>query len=273
MKRNVLLVAAVAAGVVAVVTAVVVLLRWEPVPPAATEWPEPPSPDPAPPAVAEPAPPETAPAPPPIEQTPAIPDDETQPPITLPPLAESDPFVRAQLGPELGLPLADWLKQTDLLARIAALLLSGSQGEIPKRLIDYSLVPEKFAVEETGGITMIAPESYARFDALVDSATAIPAASGAELFILVEPLLAEALAEYGSNALPRDLLMATLGHVLRTPVVETLAVEQTDVFYEYANPALERQLPLQKQLLRMGPDNVRALKAYARELRMHLAGR
>jgi len=45
---------------------------------------------------------------------------------------------------------------------------------------------------------------------------------------------------------------------------------QPKVFYEYADPALEGLKPLQKQALRMGPSNVRRLKAYLTRLRAEL---
>ena len=45
---------------------------------------------------------------------------------------------------------------------------------------------------------------------------------------------------------------------------------QPKVFYEYADPALEGLSPLQKQALRMGPENVTRLKAYLTTLRSEL---
>jgi hypothetical protein len=37
--------------------------------------------------------------------------------------------------------------------------------------------------------------------------------------------------------------------------------------YRYADPQLEELVPLQKQLLRMGPENIRRIKLQARALR------
>jgi hypothetical protein len=37
--------------------------------------------------------------------------------------------------------------------------------------------------------------------------------------------------------------------------------------YKYADPQLEELTPMQKQLLRMGPDNIRRIKEQARALR------
>ena len=199
----------------------------------------------------------------------AVPD-----PVILPALDASDAFVREHLAPELGAAGAAWLDEPDLVLRAAAVIANGRDGNVPRRLLGFVTVPGQFAVDRVGGIAVIAPETHARFDAVVQAATALPPARAAELAVLFEPLLGEALRALGSSERPRRLLLATLDEVLRTPVTEgRIAVEQPKVLYRYADPALEGRSPLQKQLLRMGPANVRALQAYARDLKRELAGR
>ena len=62
-----------------------------------------------------------------------------------------------------------------------------------------------------------------------------------------------------------------IDQVLAVPVLEgEVELVQPKVFYEYADPALEELSPLQKQVLRMGPDNVVRLKNYLTELRQAL---
>ena len=45
---------------------------------------------------------------------------------------------------------------------------------------------------------------------------------------------------------------------------------QPKVLYEYADPALENLPPLEKQLLRLGPKNLKRLKTYLVRLRSEL---
>lgn len=214
-----------------------------------------------------PEPPATEPVPP--DPAVAVPD-----PVVLPTLAASDAFVREHVAPELGAPGDAWLDEPDLLLRAAAVIANGRDGNVPRRLLGFVTVPGKFAVDRADGSTVIAPETHARFDGVVRTATSIPPARAAELVALLEPLLGEALRGLGSGEPPRRLLLATLDEVLRTPITEgPIAVEQPEVLYRYADPALEGRSPLQKQLLRMGPANVRALQAYARDLRRELAAR
>lgn len=223
----------------------------------------------------EAAPAEPAPEPPPVEPV-ALVESAVEPdPIVLPPFAESDAFVRERLAGELaGTGGADWLAESDLVLRAAAVIANGRDGNIPTRLLRFARVPGAFEVEKSNGVAVIAPATHARYDSLVATATAIPPGRAAELIVLIEPLLVDGLAMLGRNEAPRALLSAMLQHVLDTPVTRgPIAVEQPKVFYLFKNPTLESRSPLQKQLLRMGPDNVRALKAYARELASELAAR
>ena len=221
-------------------------------------------------ALAEPPPEPLAVQPSPPTETAAEAD-----PVVLPPFAESDAFVREHLAGELaGTAGADWLDESDLVLRAAAVIANGRDGDIPTRLLGFARVPGAFEVEDAGGVTVVAPATHLRYHALVETATAIPPGQAADLIVLLEPLLVEGLAMLGRPEAPRALLTATLQHVLDTPVTRgPIAVEQPKVFYLFKNPTLESRSALQKQLLRMGPDNVRALKAYARELASELDAR
>lgn len=289
MKRMAWIVATAVAGVAVVVLA---YLLWDgdaaqpstPPPELEAQAPEP-EPIASVPASDAPATEEVAsadPAPePPVTSPPATePPEQAEPPVAvpapvvLPVLDASDPFVREHLAPEWG-PAGDaWLDEPDLVLRAAAVIANGRDGNVPRRLLAFMTVPGKFAVNRADGGTVIAPETHTRFDAVVQTATGIPPARAAELVVLFEPLLGDALRALASGESPRRLLLATLDEVLRTPVTEgPIAVEQPKVLYRFADPALEGRSPLQKQLLRMGPSNVRALQAYARELRRELAAR
>ena len=276
MKRSTWIAAAVV-GVVVLAAVAYVLIDIEGAeeghpPDAAIDTPRPAVPEavPAPRRLEEATPAEPPPEPPPIQPEPPEPD-----PIVLPPLDESDAFVREHLVGELvGTAGADWLDESDLVLRAAAVIANGRDGNIPTRLLGFARVPGAFEVEDPDGVTVIAPATHARYDALVETATAIPPGQAAELIVLLEPLLVEGLAMLGRPEAPRAMLTATLQHVLDTPVTQSpIAVEQPKVFYLFKNPTLESRSALQKQLLRMGPDNVRALKAYARELASELDAR
>jgi len=56
--------------------------------------------------------------------------------------------------------------------------------------------------------------------------------------------------------------------ILATPiVVEPIKLTRDSVVYKFADPALESLLPLQKQLLRTGPENTKRIQQQATALR------
>jgi len=64
------------------------------------------------------------------------------------------------------------------------------------------------------------------------------------------------------------VLRAAIKEVLDTPEPGSgqIELQRVSLVYQFADPKLEALPPLQKQLLRMGPENSRRVKAYLREL-------
>lgn len=207
------------------------------------------------------------------DQTPSATASEA-PGAALPPLDESDVFVRAWLLERAPSVWVAWRKRDDLLRLAAVVLEYAARGQVPRRSLAFVAVG-RFEVREEGDRVFIAPRSHARYDAIVDRALRLPARDAAALFAHVEPLLEAALGELGAPApSARAMLRRAVDHVLATPVpTEPLALTRPKVYYEFADPALEALPPLQKQLLRTGPDNLRKVRAYAKRLREALNAR
>ena len=68
-----------------------------------------------------------------------------------------------------------------------------------------------------------------------------------------------------------NAVVRTLDLILATPEIgEPIALKPKSTKYIYADPALESLSDVQKQLLRMGPDNVRRIKQQAQSVRTGL---
>ena len=188
--------------------------------------------------------------------------------VVLPPLDESDAFVRAWLEANAPAVWTTWRMREDLVRLAAVILDYVARGQVPRRSLSFIKVG-RFEVREEGDDIFIHPRSYARYNAVVETALALPAEDAATLFALLEPLLAEALRELDASApAPRVLLERAVDHVLATPVLtEPVALTRATVYYEFADPALEALSPLQKQLLRTGAANVGKTQEYAKRLR------
>ena len=215
-----------------------------------------------------------APAAPTVE-TPAAPVDDTGVPATpevqnvvLPPLDASDDYVREEVG-ALSPQMSEWLKQDDLVRRLAALIDNAQRGDYPRRQVAFLTPTAKFPVQQSGDQIVLDPEGYHRFDGIVDVAVSIDPKHAATLLRTLSPLLVTAMRELGTQDVdPVVAMRAGIDRALATPEVEgDLALVQPKVLYEFADPRLESLDPLQKQLLRMGPGNLARIKAYLGQLK------
>jgi hypothetical protein len=214
-------------------------------------------------------------APIPVEPEPqaaplAIPE-VAQPPLplapdwVLPSLNQSDGFVREQIA-TWGLP-ARWLGQAELVRHLAVLLENAARGEYPRRQLSFMWFNTAFRVIARDERLFLDPVNYQRFDALVDILAGVDPRQVARLLTFLDPLLAEALAELGVTTRPRTLLTAGLQRALALPDLPAeIELVRPNVFYLYADPALEGLTPLQKQLLRTGPENAARIQTWLRRL-------
>ncbi len=180
----------------------------------------------------------------------------------LPSLNDSDDWLRERLA-ATALP---WLAESELVRTSATVLANAAEGKVPRKFVEF-LAPEgEFTVIAQSGRLGVDPASYARYDPFVASLTSLAPARAAAVFELVEPLLAEALRELGGDASgvvasPRELAYEALEVALATPMgTVDAALVRPKVIYKYADESLEKLAPLQKQLLRMGPDNLRKVR-------------
>lgn len=205
------------------------------------------------------------PAPPP----PPAPEPEADVVPALPPLAEMDPLVRRMVEELSAHPLvASWLATDDLVGNMAATALNIADGFTPVAQLQ-SLAPEgEFTVVETNGTVLIDPASYHRYDGFADAVAGLDARGVAELYETIEPRILDAARELGYTRPDFDpVVERAIVELLQTPVIDTdIEVVGRTVSYEYADPGLESLSPAQKQLLRMGPRNVRAIQAKLREI-------
>ncbi len=222
------------------------------------------APTPGAPAVAVVPAPAPAPAPEPL---PAIAAPAEEPPL-LPPLDESDPYVRERLL--AGAPkLADWLHREDLVRRFAVVMDNAAVGDLPRRQLAFLAPTGPFPVLARGDDRFVMdPKGYARYDRFVDLFTSVPPEEGAALLTTLAPLLTQALVEIGEpSEEPLATLRDAIAMVVATPELDApVELVRPKVVYKFADPALEALPPLQKQLIRMGPDHLRRIKAYLRRV-------
>ncbi|MEM1113192.1 MAG: DUF3014 domain-containing protein [Pseudomonadota bacterium] len=190
-----------------------------------------------------------------------------EPPLTL---AESDPEVRAQLQSADATDLYQRaLAEENLLERAAALVSGAQRGYLVDQALPLPAPDGRFSVTLIDDSVVAAPASYERYEPYVDLVESVDTGSLVRVFHSFRPLLEEAYEALGYN--PEDFdnaLIAALDLVLATPVLtEPQALERDVTTYHYVDETLENLPALQKQLMRMGPDNLERLQAVASQLR------
>lgn len=174
----------------------------------------------------------------------------------------------------LGSDLRQLLPQAHPLFTSAAILDGMSHGKLLRKLLPVSKLEAPFPTEGEGKLLYMSPSGYQRYDKLVASVAQVDPATVVRTFHTVRPLYEWAFEGLGLDSEDFDnAVIRTLDLVLATPELERqLALQQKSVMYLYAEPELEALVPLQKQLLRMGPDNIRQIKAQAQAIRTGLLG-
>jgi len=209
-----------------------------------------------------------APAPAPAPEPLATVEAPVEEKPVLPALDESDPYVREKVlatSPKL----ADWLDRDSLVRRFAVVMDNAAVGDVPRRQLAFLAPTGRFRVIKiTDDRFVMDPKGYARYDRFVAVFTSVPPKQAAALLTTLAPLFTEALLELGQPAEePLATLRDAITMVLATPELDT-AVElvRPKVSYQFSDPTLEALPPLQKQLIRMGPEHVRQIKAYLRQV-------
>jgi hypothetical protein len=164
------------------------------------------------------------------------------------------------------------LAQDQLVERGAGLVDGLNRGLVPRNVLPIKPPAGSFSTQEIDGQVYVAPAAYRRYDSYTDAIAALDTAQLAAAFQSVRPLLEQAYATLGYAPQEFDnALIRTLDQILDAPEIrEPIAVQRVEAIYKYSDPALESLTPLQKQMLRMGPDNTVKIKLQAAALRRHL---
>lgn len=227
----------------------------------------------APATAAAPAPAATAPPPVqhPIERVAAAPAS-TAP---LPALADSDDAVLRSLS---ALPGADGLQALLLpqaiIPRIVATIDALPRPQIGNNILPLRTPPGAFQTAEANGRRVIAERNAARYAAYVRLLEAVDTQAAVAWYVHYYPLFQQAYRDLGyPKGYFNDRLIAVIDHLLAAPDVQPpVALAQPNVYYTYADPALEARSFGQKAMIRIGADNEARVKAKLREIRAALAG-
>ncbi len=186
----------------------------------------------------------------------------------LPDLDNSDALLREELlGISSG--LAEWLNSDGLIRKYVVIANDFAQG---LRLADHMrfVKPEQpFAVVQDNEKLSIATQSYQRYDRLAAAINTLDVSATLAVYKKFRPLVLQVFKEfsYPDEYSPEDILTKAAAVMLAAPVIEgQIALLKHATHYKFADPQLESSNPVQKQMLRMGPENTRIIQNKLRSL-------
>ena len=229
----------------------------------------------------EPAPTVTAPppAPPPAPVITELEEPAVEPPPPppapveepLPRLEESDDAVRDAVGDiPLGTAGQQYLVPGNIIERSASLIYLMAQGDVPYKLLPVSRPKAAFPISDDGTQVVTDPAGFKRYDALTQWVQSLDLESLLSSLEWFTPLFREAWSYYGEDPAAFDMaVVMTLDLVIATPEIELSEARliRKEAVWIFEDPAIEGLAPIQKQVLRMGPENAEVVKAKAAEAR------
>jgi len=190
--------------------------------------------------------------------------------IDLPPLDQTDALVRTLVGRLSSSPaVAAWLTTNGLIRNLTVVIANVADGETPAKHLAPLRPKGSFTTTTSGGVMRIDPASYRRYDVIADAVDGLDARGVARFYATIKPRIQDANRDLaGKDGDFDQTVQRAIVTLLRTPVVDQDIQVQAGkgALYAYANPSLEELTPAQRQFLRMGPRNMRIVKAKLREV-------
>ena len=192
---------------------------------------------------------------------------------SLPNLDASDQFIRDRLVLlSEKRDLAVWLTTDDILRRSASYLDGLARGVILSNIFPLSSPEGGFSTHRDEQTIWLNAGNYERYDNTVSVISSLDMDLAAQIFHLTRPLLEGAFSELGYRPRQMDgIILTALDQIMNTPVIfEPIQLSRDSVNFKFFDSKLESLTPLQKQLVRAGPENTRRLQKQAKLLRTAL---
>lgn len=189
----------------------------------------------------------------------------------IPTLDHSDGPVREALTEFIdGKKLQDSIIFKNIIRRFVVTVDNLTREKLPQNYRFVTDIPGKFDVDKSGGEDhyVLSDKNYHRYDALVSLAEAVNLKQLVILYTRYYSLFQTAYEELGyPHRYFNDRLVEVIGHLLAAPEPQgPIELVQPKVFYQFADPKLEKLSAGQKIMIRIGPDNEHRVKAMLRKL-------
>jgi hypothetical protein len=193
-----------------------------------------------------------------------------------PTLAEANALLANNVKAMSPSPLAvTFAAAPNLIERVVAIIDNLRQGFVPYKLLPIGRPQAPFAFRDDGLAVTMDPTGFSRYDGLSRHISELNTESIVSAFTTFESAVNAAWNTLGyEDPNLEGALLTSLEIIMLAPETPTEArLYKVEANWVYEDPSLEALSPLQKQLMRMGPDNAERVKEKARELRGALLDR
>jgi Protein of unknown function (DUF3014) len=193
--------------------------------------------------------------------------------IDLPPLDQTDALVRTLVDRLSSHPVvAAWLTTQGLIRNLTVVTANIADGETPAKHLAPVKPKGDFSTKTSGGVTWIDPASYHRYDAIAAAVDGLNARAVARFYATIKPRIDDAYKDLaGADPNFDKTVERAIVMLLRTPVTDQdVQVRTGKVMFLFANDGYEDLPAVQRQFIRMGPRNMRIVKAKLREVAGYL---
>lgn len=191
----------------------------------------------------------------------------------LPPLNSSDGFFRESLI-RISPGLAPWLAGDQSIRNGITLLNDFSQGQRLLKHAGFLKLPDRFIAEADVGGLYLNRQNYQRYDAFAAAVDALNVDATLALYKRFRPLFQQVFAEFGypEGYNLEGMLTRAAAEIIAAPIIDVpIQLINFGRLYKFADSSIEDLNPVQKQMLRMGPDNTRIVQNKVRDLAQALA--
>ena len=223
--------------------------------------------------------PSVEPAPMPIEaEAPAAPI--AAPPVTeVQPTIPPAPVVSEETGDQYaresidavngGKALAQFVAGDYVVERAVAIIDALRRGEVPYKLLPVGKPSTTFPISDNGLRVTLDTAGFSRYDGFAQWVGRLNTPALVSLLNDYEMIATQALTRMGVTDFDiRSALLAATTQILSTPQVSVDAeLMRREANWVYMDPELEALSSLQKQVLRMGPENADIVQQKARDIR------
>ena len=223
--------------------------------------------------------PSVEPAPMPIEaEAPAAPI--AAPPVTeVQPKIPPAPVVSEETGDQYaresidavngGKALAQFVAGDYVVERAVAIIDALRRGEVPYKLLPVGKPSTTFPISDNGLRVTLDTAGFSRYDGFAQWVGRLNTPALVSLLNDYEMIATQALTRMGVTDFDiRSAVLAATTQILSTPQVSVDAeLMRREANWVYMDPELEALSSLQKQVLRMGPENADIVQQKARDIR------